>query len=76
MFEISATDLAVKPAAFRYVYYILTSVNLKSYRTWRKEGEPNPFVGKTYRQKVTERVEFVDIFADDLGAQPHCQKRR
>ncbi len=31
------------------------------------EGEPNPFVGKTYRQHVTERIEFVDIFGEELG---------
>lgn len=68
MFRLSATDLAVKPAAFRYAYYILTSVNPKSFRAWRKEGEPNPFVAKTYRRQVTERVEFVDIFGEELDA--------
>ena len=68
MFKFSASDLAARPKVFRYLYYVLSSFQLKSFRSWRKEGEPNPFVKKTYRRKVTDRVEFVDIFGDDLDA--------
>ena len=68
MLKFSATDLAARPTVFRYLYYILTSFNPRSFRSWQKAGEPNPFVQKTYRQQVTERVEFVDIFGEDLKA--------
>ena len=67
MLKFTATDLAEKSAVFRYVYYVLTAFNPKSFRTWQREGEPNPFVEKTYRQHVTDRIEFVDIFSNELG---------
>ncbi len=68
MFNLSANDLAAKPTIFRYVYYVLTAFNPKTYKAWQEAGEPNPFVAKTYRKQVTDRVEFVDIFGDDLNA--------
>ena len=62
--------LAAKPVMFRYLHYIITSVRLKSFRSWKADGEPNPFVEKTYRPIQTERIEFVDIF-EDILASPH-----
>ncbi len=76
MFKVNASALANKSAAIRYLYYVLTACDLKSFRSWRKDGEPNPFVEKTYRQHVTERVEIVDIFGGDLGSSSNCNKRR
>lgn len=58
--------LAGRPRFFRYVFYLVSGFRLKSYRSWAEEGEPNPFVAKTYRRRQTERVEFADIFEDLL----------
>lgn len=66
MFKLSPAKLAKRSAAFRYAYYVLTAFKLKSFRSWQQDGEPNPFVCKTYRHNVTERVEFTDIFEDVL----------
>jgi hypothetical protein len=66
MFKMSEPDLAKKPAVYRYVYFLVSSLKPMGFRAWKARGEPNPFVGKSYRRVVTERVEFVDIFGDDL----------
>lgn len=76
MFRLSASKLAEKPALHRYLYFLFSSFQLTSFRAWRRAGEPNPFVGKTYRQHVTERVEFVDIFGDDLATQRSRSRQR
>lgn len=57
-------DLERRSKAYRYLFYLVSNVRFKRYRTWLREGEPNPFVGKTYRKVQTERVEFDDIFED------------
>ena len=67
MLKLSKSQLANKPAIIRYLYFVTSSCKLVSFSAWRRAGEPNPFVGKTYRQHVTERIEFVDIFGDDLN---------
>ncbi|MEM9426555.1 MAG: hypothetical protein AAGA06_07615 [Pseudomonadota bacterium] len=66
MFKIPAAKLAKKSDRFRYLYFVITSCKLKSFKAWRQAGEPNPFVQKTYRHNVTARVEFTDIFDDIL----------
>lgn len=67
MFKISASKLSKKSEAFRYLYFLISSFKPISFKTWKQRGEPNPFVEKSYRRVVTERVEFVDIFGDDLN---------
>lgn len=62
MFKLSACQLAEKPHLFRYFYYVFSSLRLITLRDWKAAGEPNPFVEKTYPTKVTEMVDFVDIF--------------
>lgn len=74
MLKLPASKLARRSAAFRYAYFVVTSFKLKSFRAWKDAGEPNPFVGKTYRHNVTERVEFTDIFEDVLKG-PKAQSR-
>lgn len=64
MFKFSAQELAGKPRCFRYLHYILTNLRLISPREWKKAGEPNPFVRKTYRHKMSEIADFNDIFED------------
>ncbi len=64
MFQFTQRRLARKSKLFRYAFFIISSVQLKSFRSWTKEGEPNPFVAKTYRHKQSRRVEFDDIFDD------------
>ena len=66
MINYTAPKLAEKSAVFRYLHFVITSFRLKSFRSWKEAGEPNPFVEKTYRTVRTERVEFVDIFEDVL----------
>lgn len=65
--KLSPQYLARRSATFRYLHYVLTTFRLRSFASWRSEGEPNPFVRKTYRRVYTERVEFTDIFEDVLG---------
>lgn len=67
MFKMSASNLAEKSAAFRYVYFLISSLKPIGFKAWKEQGEPNPFVEKSYRRVVTERVEFVDIFGEDLN---------
>ena len=67
MFKMSATNLAEKSAAFRYLYFLISSFKPIGFKAWKEQGEPNPFVEKTYRRVVTERIEFVDIFGEDLN---------
>ena len=66
MFKVSWTDLFRRSANLRYIYYVVSAVRLQSFKQWRDDGEPNPFVRKTYRHAVTERAEFTDIFGDVL----------
>lgn len=66
MLKKSPSELAKRSAAYRYLYFVVTSFKMKSFRAWKRDGEPNPFVEKTYRHNVTERVEFTDIFEDVL----------
>jgi hypothetical protein len=66
MLKLSPSSLAKRSETFRYLYFVITSFKLKSFRAWKKAGEPNPFVTKTYRHNVTARVEFTDIFDDVL----------
>ena len=67
MFKLPASKLSQKSELFRYFYYVFSSFKLRSFKAWKKAGEPNPFVAKTYRHNVTARVEFTDIFEDVLG---------
>lgn len=64
MFNLTEDCLSKRCQYFRYFFYLLSGFRLKSFRSWKREGEPNPFVAKTYRATQTERVEFVDIFDD------------
>ena len=64
MFKMTAKELAGKPCCFRYIYFVISSLSLISFRSWRKIGEPNPFVEKTYPTKASERVDFIDIFEE------------
>ena len=64
MFNFTENRLSKRSRLFRYVFYLISSVRYKTFHSWSKDGEPNPFVAKTYRKTQTERVEFVDIFDD------------
>ncbi len=67
MLKPSGSKLADQTALVRYIYFLVTSCCLKTYRSWQSAGEPNPFVRKSYRVACTERVEFADIFEDVLS---------
>ena len=64
MIKFSAQELAGKSCCFRYLHYIVTNLHLISPGEWRRAGEPNPFVRKTYRHKMSEIADFDDIFED------------
>jgi len=66
MFSITDLRLAKRSRIFRYFFYLVSGFRLKSFRSWSQEGEPNPFVAKTYPVRRTERIEFIDIFDDVL----------
>ena len=65
----SKEALAKRSSLFRYVHYLISSFSLKSYAAWKAEGEPNPFVAKTYRHNGTRQIEFLDIFGDFRGSE-------
>ena len=56
--------LPARGRLFRYVYFLISGFQFVSYKSWIKRGEPNPFVTKCYRNRVTHRSEFSDIFED------------
>lgn len=60
--------LSKKSPFFRYFFYIFSSFRPVSFRNWKANGEPNPFVTPSYKKREqTERVEFIDIFSEDLS---------
>ncbi len=72
--SLSETELQRKSASFRYAYYVVTSFRLKSFASWRNEGEPNPFVHRAYPSKNTERKEFTNMFRDVLGTRSRVSR--
>lgn len=56
-----------KPRLYRYFFYLLSSFRIVTLKGWMREGEPNPFVQKTQRVRVTHRQEIQDIFEESLG---------
>ena len=67
MIFFSEKSLAKRSPLFRYVHYVISSVQFISYSKWKARGEPNPFVTKTYRHKGTRQSDFVDVFKDFRG---------
>ena len=64
MVAMTDKSLEKRSKGFRYLFFLVSNVRFKSYRSWSREGEPNPFTAKTYRRVQTARVEFDDILAD------------
>ena len=60
----SKETLAKRSSLFRYVHFLVSSFSYRSYAAWKADGEPNPFVTKTYRHNGTRQVEFLDIFGE------------
>ncbi len=46
----------------RYLVFLMTSLQLKSYRRWKAGGERNPFARPDYSVKSTTRLEVVGEF--------------
>lgn len=57
-------DFARLPRLWRYVYFTISSMKLTSFSAWVADGEPNPFVKRRPRPKVTTRPEIADIFEE------------
>ena len=68
MLVLTEQNIKRRSKVYRYLFFLVTNVRFKSYGAWLREGEPNPFVAKTYRHTQTERVDFIDIFEDKLGS--------
>lgn len=66
LFTANKDSLGEKPHLFRYIYFILSSFRLISYRQWKSQGEPNPFVSQKAKRRHTCQQEIVDIFQDRL----------
>ena len=49
-------------------YFILSSLRLQSYSTWKQSGEPNPFVRTCYELRRTTRSELVSLFPSRLSS--------
>ena len=68
MFRVEEKNLSGKSPYFRYLFYLISSCRAISYKSWVREGEPNPFVSHSYSpREQTQRVEFVDIFAEEFA---------
>lgn len=66
MFARNADELGQRCRVYRYLYYVLSGLKLKSYQSWKQEGEPNPFVQVDHRPRMTHQQEIIDIFEDSL----------
>ena len=64
MLRVHQRPLARQNRVFRYVYYLISSCQYKSYSAWLAEGEPNPFVKPDFEERQTYRLEIQDIFDD------------
>lgn len=53
------------PDAYRYLYFVMSTLKFLSYAEWKAEGEPNPFLRDRPRLKTrTNQQEMIDIFKD------------
>ena len=72
MLQITDKKLSNRSELFRYMFFLISGCRLVRYQTWKQAGEPNPFVTRTYDRPTTDRVEFVDIFGDELSKPPQA----
>ena len=63
-----ASSFARKSPYYRYLYFILSSVRLWSYATWKEAGEPNPFAKSYYTDRSATRSELVSLFRSRLNS--------
>ena len=61
MFKVTTKDLSRVPSAYRYAYYLLTAMRLVTYKSWQKEGEPNPFVARRAPKQTMTHLEAQTI---------------
>ena len=64
MIFFSQAALARRSKLFRYVHFLITSVRYKSYASWKKDGEPNPFVVPNYHRPVSRQIQVSDVLHD------------
>ena len=67
MFFHDKDALETKSRLYRYFFYLLSSFRPVPMSVWVDEGEPNPFVNRSQRVRVTHRREIQDIFHESLG---------
>ncbi len=56
-----------KPAFYRYLYFILSSLNLWRFSTWLRAGEPNPFADHCWDAVRLSRSEIMSLFRSRLN---------
>ena len=66
MRKIIAPTFARMSPIYRYAYFILTSLSLRSYSAWKQGDEPNPFAPICYEVARTTRSELVCLFPSRL----------
>jgi hypothetical protein len=65
-FTTNKDSLGQMPRVFRYLYFVLSSFRLVSFRQWKAKGEPNPFVSQRAKRRHTSQQEIIDIFQDKI----------
>jgi len=63
-----APYFARKSPLYRYLYFILSSLKLRSYSAWKSEGEPNPFASLCHGMSRTTRPEVLSLFVSRLNS--------
>ena len=57
---------AQKPSFYRYLYFLVSGVRLRTYAAWKRDGESNPFVRPCYEPRRTTQAELVSLFRSRL----------
>ncbi len=50
---------------WQYLLYVASALRFRSFRSWKADGRPNPFIAKRpTTRRYTSRQEIMDIFDD------------
>lgn len=66
MTQYRRSDLDRRPAFFRYIYFLVSTGKFQTFRRWRGNGEPNPFVRPDYAPRATSENEIIETFDQQL----------
>lgn len=49
-----------------YLYYLASTLSFRTYRNWKKAGQPNPFLQRKARRDETTRHDIAETFRDEF----------